>query len=106
MKKFLLTALPLVLLFVSAAIHTCCACPMAFDDQDGPGPAERAILGAAKRKRPRVMARVTRTVIELIFSRIKLHFSGRRSFFVLANIDSENADQIGTWTKEATAIAM
>ena len=71
MRKFLFKALPLVLLFVSAAIHACCACPMAFHDEEGPGPAERAIFGAAKRKRPRIMARITRTVNELIFSRVK-----------------------------------
>jgi hypothetical protein len=89
MKEFLLKALPLVLLFVSAAIHACCACPMAFHDQEGQDPAERAILGAAKRKRLRVMAPITTIVIELIFSRIKLRFSGGRSFFRLADINSE-----------------
>ncbi|MGA2885668.1 MAG: hypothetical protein ABSE80_10995 [Halobacteriota archaeon] len=71
MRKFLFKALPLVLLFVSAAIHACCACPMAFHDEEGPNPAERTIFGAAKRKRPRIMARITRTVNELIFSRVK-----------------------------------
>ena len=83
MKKFLLKALPLVLLFVSAAIHTCCACPMAFDDQDGPGPAERAILGVAKRKRPSVMAQIMRTVIELISAALSCTSADGGSFLCL-----------------------
>lgn len=66
--------MPLVLLVLSAAIHTC-ACPYELDEHEGPGPAERARLEAAKRKRPRVMARITRlmvmNVIELIFTRVK-----------------------------------
>jgi len=53
MKKLLLKALPLALLFLSAAIHACCACPMEFHDEEGPGPAQRALLGATKRKRGR-----------------------------------------------------
>jgi hypothetical protein len=53
MKKLLLKALPLALLFLSAAMHSCCACPMEFHDEEGLGPAERAWLGAAKRKRGR-----------------------------------------------------
>ena len=53
MKKLLLKALPLALLFLSAAIHACCACPMEFHDEEGLGPAQRALLGAAKRKRGR-----------------------------------------------------
>lgn len=71
--KLLLKAMPLVLLVLSAAIHTC-ACPYEPDQHEGPGPAERARLGAAKRKRPKVMARITRlmvmNVIELIFTRV------------------------------------
>ena len=52
-KKLLLKALPLALLFLSAAIHACCACPMEFHDEEGPGSAERACLRTAKRKRDR-----------------------------------------------------
>ena len=53
MKSKLLKALPLALLFLSVAIHACSACPMELHDEEGPGPAERALLGAAKRKRGR-----------------------------------------------------
>lgn len=51
-RKFFLKATPLVLLFLSAAIHTC-ACPYELHGHEGPGPAERACLGVGKRKRRR-----------------------------------------------------
>lgn len=68
---------------------------MAFHDEEGPGPAERAIFGAAKRKRPRIMARITRTVNELIFSRVKCALERAEVIFTLADINSENANQVG-----------
>lgn len=60
--KLLLKATPLVLLVLSAATLTC-ACPHEFHEYEGPGLAERALLGAAKRKRPGVIARITRLMV-------------------------------------------
>lgn len=52
MKKLHLKATPLILLLLSAMILTC-ACPHELHEHEDPGPAERASLWAAKRKRGR-----------------------------------------------------